>query len=119
MPVLLKAERKKNRNEKIQEFKAVGCWGLYKWKSGDAWQHNYSQCTADKRYIHVTSKQRLNPCSEPGLSSVNPGENARRLFQLSAKNIYVLIINIFTFAFSISNTQHKLLDGQERRNFSL
>lgn len=75
MPVLPKAERKK-RNEKIQEFKAVGCCGLYKWKSGDAWQHNYSQCKADKRYIHVTSKQRLNPCSEPGLSSVNPGESA-------------------------------------------
>lgn len=89
MPVLLKAERKKEM-KKIQEFTAVGCCGLYKWKSGVAWQHISSRCTANKWYIRVTSKQRLNPCSEPGLSCVNPDESAWRLSQLTAK--------LFTFS---------------------
>lgn len=86
MPALLKAKRKKE----IQEFMAVGCCGLYKWKSGVAWQHISSRCTADNRYIRVTSKQRLNPCSELGRSCVNPDESAWRLSQLTAK--------LFTFS---------------------
>lgn len=108
MPVLRIEKRKKTANLRqcnvaVFENAKAGCF------SG-AFPHG-----ADKRYIHVASKRRLNPCSEPWLSRFNPNESLKAASALSAhsKDIYILVINIFTFKHSIQTQNTTRYTGKK------